>query len=495
MVASVQFQICPKDRGLSALPDSLSSLFARVEETIVPTARERGRMESLSTMLLERSQHAVDETGLEGIASLQGSVAKDTWLHDHADLDIFIQFPASVDRSEWTGRVLPILRKEFGKYRMLERYAEHPYLEFFADSEVRVNVVPCYNVEKGKWLSATDRTPFHKEWMNRKLNDVVRLQVRLLKRYCMGTGVYGAEIKTGGFSGMLVETLTVYYKTFLDVLRMASGWKEGTVVDVENYYQSRDGTVRKKFDDAPLIVIDPVDPDRNLAAALRPERLWSFVASAREFLEAPDWRFFYPPNPRLRTIPELKKRLTRPGTDILGLAFKHDEMIPDILWGQLYRLERTLTELMDRYEFQVMRSRAWSDEKKQSVILYELEQAVLSETQVRQGPPVERAQESRSFIEKYAGAQETVRGPWLDGDRWMVEKRRAIRSMDQLLKRILADGTMNVSLPSQLEKGLHKTAHLLVREKLLQLARQHEFNVVLAEFLEGRPRWMNAKAY
>src|SRR5215831_1886050 len=126
------------------MPNDLSSLLSRVEATVVPTARERGRMESLSKMLLERTQRAVDDTGLQGVASLQGSMAKDTWLRGQADLDIFVQFPPSVERTEWTGRVLPALREEFGKYRVMERYAEHPYLEFFADSDVRVNAVPCY---------------------------------------------------------------------------------------------------------------------------------------------------------------------------------------------------------------------------------------------------------------------------------------------------------------------------------------------------------------
>src|SRR5438445_12224925 len=105
-------------------------------------------MEGLSSALLRRTQKTIETARLDGKAALQGSMAKDTWLHGQADLDVFVQVPPSVERSECTDRLLPLSRKEFSDYRVIERYAEHPFLESITLDNVRVNVVPCYRVEK-----------------------------------------------------------------------------------------------------------------------------------------------------------------------------------------------------------------------------------------------------------------------------------------------------------------------------------------------------------
>src|SRR5881397_3237201 len=108
------------------MPEELQTLLSRIGRRVVPTPAERRKMEELSRALLERVQKTIQNVGLDGVASLQGSMAKDTWLHGQADLDIFVQFPPSVERSEWTDRVLPLLWKEFSDYQVIERYAEHP---------------------------------------------------------------------------------------------------------------------------------------------------------------------------------------------------------------------------------------------------------------------------------------------------------------------------------------------------------------------------------
>jgi tRNA nucleotidyltransferase (CCA-adding enzyme) len=475
------------------MPEELQTLLSRIARRVVPTPIERRKMEDLSKTLLERVQKTIRIVGLDGVASLQGSMAKDTWLHGQADLDIFVQFPPTVQRSEWTDRVLPLLRKEFRDYRVIERYAEHPFLELITKEHVRVNLVPCYKVEKGKWLSATDRTPYHKEYMNSKLTDETRLQARLLKRFCMGIEVYGAEIKVGGFSGMLVETLALYYQSLPKLLTSAGQWKAGSVIDIEGVYEGRQGEAKKKFQNNPLVVVDPVDPERNLAAALRPERLWSFVAAARAMIERPRKEFFYPALLANRSNAEIIKRMRVSGSDIFAVSFEHPELVPDILWGQLYRLEVMIAELLTRYEFQVVRSKAWSNEAKRSVLFYELQVASLPAMVLRQGPPVERLTESKSFVQKHGGAKDTARGPWIEGDRWMVEKRREFQSADDFVRAVISKGKMNVSLPSHLEAGLKTKAHYLLNEKIVQLVgTDRGLRAALWAFIEGKPRWLRA---
>jgi tRNA adenylyltransferase (EC 2.7.7.25) len=43
-------------------------------------------------------------------------------------------------------------------------------------------------------------------------------EVRLLKKFMKGIGVYGAEIKVKGFSGYVAELLVYFYDSFRNVL-------------------------------------------------------------------------------------------------------------------------------------------------------------------------------------------------------------------------------------------------------------------------------------
>src|SRR5213594_3204445 len=247
------------------MPNSIQTVLDQVAKKVVPSAAERERMSQLAGRLKGRVQTILDRAGIGGNVSIQGSFARDTWLSGEADLDIFASFPLTMDRKEWIEGVLPAIRKGIDA-KTVDRYAEHPYLEFHIEG-VRVNVVPCYSVEKGQWKSATDRTPYHTEYMTRHLTQEMRLEARLLKRFMKGIRSYGAEIRVGGFSGMLVETLILHYQSFLETLVQASKWKPIIILDIEKAIGGQDSRAREF--DSPLVVMDPIDPNRNLAAAVR----------------------------------------------------------------------------------------------------------------------------------------------------------------------------------------------------------------------------------
>ena len=92
-----------------------------------------------------------------------GSFAKGTWIKGDADLDVFVKIDPSVDKVEFERLGMAIGLQSLKKYKTQLRYSEHPYVEAFING-VRVNIVPCYDVEWGKWKSAADRSPFHTEY-------------------------------------------------------------------------------------------------------------------------------------------------------------------------------------------------------------------------------------------------------------------------------------------------------------------------------------------
>ncbi len=458
----------------------------QVAKKVVPSVAERERMSQLAERLKGQVQTILDKAGYAGSVSIQGSFARDTWLSGEADLDIFASFPPTMDRQEWTEKVLPEIRKQI-RAKTIDRYAEHPYLEFHIDN-IRVNVVPCYSVEKGQWKSATDRTPYHTEYMRAHLTQEMRLEARLLKRFTKGTRSYGAEIRVGGFSGMLVETMILQYRSFLETLVQASKWKPVIFLDIEKPTGGQDSRAREFG--SPLVVIDPVDPNRNLAAAVRDDKLWGFVAASRELQKNPGIWYFFPPKSKPKTRAQFSKLLEHQNRDIVSISFEHPRIVPDVLWGQLLKIENSLTELMTRQDFHPVRSMVWSDEGQSSAIFVELDSLTLPEVQLRAGPPVSKMDDSQGFLDRHLDARDTVRGPWIEADRWMVDKKRTILTVEQLVMGALKDPRLGLTIPEQLNNSFRQKVKVLEDKKVLALLGRECFDQALSEFLAAKPAWL-----
>jgi tRNA nucleotidyltransferase (CCA-adding enzyme) len=468
------------------MPNSIQAVLDQVARKVVPSQAEREQMSQLAERLKQQVQSILDKAGIQGNVSIQGSYARDTWLNGEADLDIFASFPPTMDRREWTERVLPAIRKGIDA-KVIDRYAEHPYLEFHIKG-IRVNVVPCYSVEKGQWKSATDRTPYHTEYMREHLTSEMRLEARLLKRFTKGIRSYGAEIRVGGFSGMLVETLILHYQSFRETLAQASKWKPIVFLDLEKPSGSQDS--RARGFGSKLVVIDPVDPERNLAAAVRDDKLWGFVAATRELQTNPGIWYFFPPKYKPKTKIRFSKFLEHQDRDIAAVSFKHSKIVPDVLWGQLLKMEKSLLELMARQDFNPVRSTVWSDENQSSAILVELDSSTLHGVQMRQGPPVSKADDSQGFLDRHLNAKDTIRGPWVEADRWVVDKKRVILTLEQLVSAALKDRKFGLAVPEQLNRSFRQNMRVLKNEKILALLGREGFDQALSEFLAAKPAWL-----
>jgi len=459
----------------------------RAAEKIVPSDREREKMVRLSQVIRSKVEEILQSSQIQAEVTLQGSFARDTWISGEADLDIFARFSATMEREEWVEKVLPTIRKGLLRYRVIERYAEHPFLEFRVEN-VRVNVVPCYDVKKGEWKSATDRTPYHTEFMQTHLTPKVRLEARLLKKFAKGIGTYGAEIEVGGFSGMLIDTLALYYQSFMETIKRASSWTKGTSIEIGK----PEGIVSPKSRDSnvDLLVIDPVDPNRNLAAAVRPDKLWSFVAAGRQFLRIPGLWYFFPPKFKPRTRRQFAKRIDDMGRELLVITFRHSVLVPDVLWGQLMKLERSLLDTMAREDINPSRSAIWSDEKQESAILVEVDRTTLPAVNLQKGPPVSKGEDSLSFLERHLRDQDTARGPWIEGDRWMVEKKRGISSIAELVKVAAREEAYGLSIPKQLGGSFRKSVKVLRNREVLSMLGRDGFDKSLWNFLEAKTPWL-----
>ncbi|MGC8961896.1 MAG: hypothetical protein ACP5K1_05580, partial [Candidatus Bathyarchaeia archaeon] len=345
-------------------------------------------------------------------------------------------------------------------------------------------------VDRGEWLSAADRTPYHTGYMREKLTPMLRREVRVFKRLLKGSGIYGAEAKVKGFSGLLCELLILNYGSFNDVVKAASRWKRRELIDVEGYYQGRAADALKLFPE-PLIVIDPIDPGRNAAAAVDEDAMWSLASISRLLLEKPDIRFFYPEALK-PSLGSLKDSLEKNVGDFIAVDIGEVDAVVDVVWSQLYKAERVLKRLLLEAGFKVIRSAAWSSPNNHCMIFFKLESGELPPTYRHLGPPVEMGEDSGKFLGRHLKAHDTAAGPWLEDGRWIVEKLRRHRRADQFIAENLADGGGSIGIPGRIRDRLRNGFRVMVNEKILALAGIPGALEEIHRFLSGRPIWLDA---
>jgi tRNA nucleotidyltransferase (CCA-adding enzyme) len=398
---------------------SISAVVAKALPLCEPSPSEESRI----TAVAEETKALVDRhvASISDIVEVVfgGSFAKGTWLRGDADIDIFFKVKPSVPVEKFEELGKTVGQRALKDHRPRLRYSDHPYVEAFV-KKVRVNVVPCYDVEQGKWQSAADRSPFHTEFISRNFDGEKRRQARLMKKFLKAAGIYGAEISTGGFSGYVSEVLVLKYDSFEGVLRAVADWQGRQVVAAGDY----DPDIVRGFT-SPVVIIDPVDSRRNLGTAISPESVGKFMLAARAFLGRPSIQFFgenqhSPAASRLRP-------------NVLVVEFSHRERSPDIIWGQLKRSVNAVAKQLEIADFVVLRSSCVTDEKNSAALAFLLESIILPPYTKRKGPEVFRRNDTASFLSSKKKPLVT----WVDKemrvamlvDRKATDARKFVRSL------------------------------------------------------------------
>lgn len=471
------------------MASKLETLLSEVLKEATPSLEERRHVLTLAKKLSERVEEAAKKARVDIEVRVEGSIAKDTWSRELPDIDIFMRVPPDVPRESFGTVYLDIAKEATADAEQFERFAEHPYLEAIVDG-TRVNIVPCYRVERGAWKSATDRTPFHTDYVKPLLNEELCGEIRLLKLFMRSVRVYGAEIKVGGFSGYLCELLVLFYGSFVQVLEAAADWKPQILIDLERHYKEREGELKRIFEE-PLVVVDPVDEGRNVASAVREERLHEFVAASRALLDKPSREFFYPPEATPFTSAELSRAIGNRGLSLVFVVFGRVDAVPDVLWGQLYKSQKSLRKVARQHEFCIIRDAVWSDEKSLNVFILEAQHRFLPHARKHIGPPLDRSAECGRFLEKHVDSARTLSGPRIEEGRWVVEIEREYTDLVELLKAELEDGGRDVGLAELVSRAVAEQATVLVNEEILPAYSSNQsFAQFLTEYIEGRPRWL-----
>ncbi|MBS3152592.1 CCA tRNA nucleotidyltransferase [Candidatus Woesearchaeota archaeon] len=252
-------------------------MFDKILKNIKPTKKEEEEVQKKVDLFLKK----INSKLLNANAIVCGSFAKGTWLRNQHDIDIFVLFENNKNIST---RLEVVIKAAFEKYEKIHGSRDY----FIVDYEnLSFELVPVLKIDQPEQAeNITDVTPMHVEWVKKYIDNKLKDEIRLAKRLLKANNCYGAETYIGGFSGYLVEILVIYFKDLLNLIKNAANWKYGEIIDIErnNKFSSE-----QKF---PLTVIDPVQPNRNVSAAVTEEKFNLFTELCKNFSKKPSTKFF-----------------------------------------------------------------------------------------------------------------------------------------------------------------------------------------------------------
>ena len=393
--------------------DPEDAVLAKITPSPETVASIRERADRLKGIVEEY----IASHGIEIEARFAGSFSKGTFL-SNPDLDLFLMFPDTVSEEDMKRIGLQAGEDILHGERM---FSDHPYTRGVFEG-LDVDMVPCFHIDSTEHLrSAVDRTPFHTEFVNSRLDDAGRGQVRLLKKFMKGIGAYGAEQDSRGFSGYLCELLVIRFGSFRAVLEAAKHWRNGTTISVK-------GSGPEIA--SPLVVYDPVDPKRNVASAVHIDTLALFIVAANAYLVDPREEFFFPHERIPASRDALLKTVAAHGSRLVSVRFDRPDAIEDNLHSQLWKTQIAFAKKLDDFGFGMLRAVHEMTADSMTVV-FETERDALPEPFKHEGPPV--WVNSESFLSKWRG--NPYGDPFIEDGRWMVVSERQYTTASVMLER------------------------------------------------------------
>lgn len=447
---------------------TLDTVLEKIRDRVSPSDAAQADLEATVAEVLGRAESAIEDLPVDATAVLVGSTARDTWLASDRDIDVFVRFPQTLSRAELEDYGLAV------GYEVLpdghEEYAEHPYVTGTLDG-YDVDLVPCYAVDDASDIeSAVDRTPFHAEYVVERMTPELAAEVRVLKQFAKAIDVYGSDLRTRGFSGYLIELLVLEYGSVQRILEAASDWQPPVTLDPAEHGDTT-------FEDA-LVVIDPTDPSRNVAAVLSRENLARFQHYARDLLADPRVEAFDETSPSPIDAPSVESEIQDRGTTPIALVFETPDLVEDDLYPQIEKSREGIERALAGHGFEPLRSASFVRDR--SVLLYELAVATRPAIERHQGPPVHVRSHAEDFYETYAEAD--VYGPFIEAERYVVEREREFTTAEPVLR---SDAVFDARLAPAIEDALRTHREVLVGTDIATLAA--EFGTELARYFDPEP--------
>jgi tRNA nucleotidyltransferase (CCA-adding enzyme) len=374
-----------------------------IKKIIEPTEQESSQHHEIVKTILSKIKIP------DAVAVLGGSGAKNTWLSGSTDIDIYVKFNYEKykDSSDKLSNILERYLKK--KFKITRLHGSRDYFQTKLKNYT-IEVVPILNIKKSSEAkNITDVSQLHVNYVKKypKLSN----EIRLAKAFAKSQRVYGAESYIKGFSGYVLEILIIHYKSFKKLIKAASKWKSLTKIGKSSSIKNLNFSKRQ----SPLILIDPVQSDRNAAAALSDEKYNLFIGACKKYVKQPSESFFK------------HKELNIPKSSVvLNVTPKKGKQ--DVIGAKMLKLFDYIAMKIEENDFKIAK-KDWSFEE--GIFYYTLKSKKLPDSKIIQGPPLKLEEHAKKFKKKYK--------TFIKNKKLYAKIKRKYVGIDNLIKDILKE--------------------------------------------------------
>jgi len=202
-----------------------------------------------------------------------GSYAKNTFLKDNLDIDIFAKFNYKKYHDKNISKELKKFLKSEFRRKVKIVHGSRDYFHIL-ENNLKFEIVPVLDIKKSSnSQNIMDFSPLHVKFVKKKTNRKKQNEIKILKYFCRANDLYGAESYIRGFSGYVLELLIIKYGSFDKLIKNVKTWKDEEVIYFGRNKEKALRELNKSKKVSPLIIIDPVQEDRNAAAAISKKKL------------------------------------------------------------------------------------------------------------------------------------------------------------------------------------------------------------------------------
>jgi tRNA nucleotidyltransferase (CCA-adding enzyme) len=359
--------------------------------------------------------------------ALGGSTAKGTYLRNDHDIDVFVRFATSYADDELAEHLERAIKRAFGTTERVHGSRDYFHVQ---REGYTFEFVPVLRIDS--WQEArnvTDMSPLHVAYVRRRIDERPWLaqEIRLTKQFCKAAKVYGAESYIGGLSGHVIDLLIIQHGGFRKLLEAAASWPAKVVLDPESRLDSPMTQMDNAKTAAPLVIVDPVQQDRNSAAAVTKEAFQRFREAARAYLSA---------DPRAQAafftiIPLNIARFRKEHADAAIIVV---ELVPpagkkDVVGAKCRKVHEHIVRGLLDAGFRIITS-AWEFTPKRATLLFALPKEPLPAQEEITGPPMHKTRDVARFTAAHKATFTR------DGRVYAMERRRN-RAPQPLVKALL----------------------------------------------------------
>lgn len=372
--------------------------------------------------MIKNIETSIKKNKVDAKVFLGGSAAKGTFIGNDFDIDIFVMFNFNKYKDNDLSKLLKTILKE------LKPKLVHGSRDYFQINK-RFEIIPVLQIKNPEdALNVTDASPLHVKWVEKNIkkskNKKIKEDIKLTKLFFKSANVYGAESYIKGFSGHVTDILTIYYGSFIKTIQAISKWKDETAIDIEKHNSFLDISKTQ----GPLTIIDPIQKDRNAAAALGNKCYKNIIKKAKSFLNKPNLKYFEIEKFNLKKIQK---------THNIVLKVKPLKGKSDIVGAKLMKGYEFIKKTIKPYE--IKRSGWYWDKKNICYYYYSTKKNELPKEFIQYGPQPNYKEHVKKFKAKYKKTLFDKKE-----DRWYTKVKRKITNIEKLVKFKLKDEQLSI---------------------------------------------------